>query len=65
MPDLVRPQSKTSNKMIRSSGRSQNKNGAASASMSNNSMANRKHFVTKDNQLQTITLVPGGTMDGG
>lgn len=63
MPDLVRPQSKTSNKIQRSSGRSASKN-AASASMSNNSMANRKHFVKKDNNMQTITLIPGGTMDG-
>jgi len=57
--DLVDMQGKTVNgKALRSSGRSNNKNNT-STSMSNNSIVGRKNVIKKDNNLQTITLIPG------
>jgi hypothetical protein len=49
-------------KALRSSGRSNNKNNT-STSMSNNSIVGRKNVIKKDNNLQTITLIPGKKND--
>lgn len=46
------------NKALRSSGRSNNKNNT-STSMSQASIVGRKNVIKKDNNLQTITLIPG------
>tara|TARA_B110000285_G_scaffold231902_1_gene301701 strand:+ start:1465 stop:1986 length:522 start_codon:yes stop_codon:yes gene_type:complete len=58
--DFMNAQSKAgNNKPLRSSGRSNNKNNT-STSMSNNSIVGRKNIIKKDNNLQTITLIPSG-----
>ena len=43
---------------MRSSGRSNSKNNT-STSMSNSTTVGRKNVIKKDNNLQTITLIPG------